>query len=172
MVERKRPRKSMIDELRDRLRIDRDELDISLEEQPELYYHVAQAHAHAVAEADAARLDRDEVVAKLDARIRKTFEAKGEKFTETKLSQELSLLPEAQEARRARVRAGEKVNDWQALKDAYHQRSFMLRELVALYIAQRHDAAMAGGSAEARGRLADDASERVATEHKRRRQRS
>lgn len=169
MVDRVKVKISPLQKLRDSLRIDRDDLDTALEEQPELYYHVAQAHATAVAEADAAKLDRDEVLAELDGKIRVAVEARGEKITENKIFQELQLLPLAQEARRARIKAGEVVNDWQALKDAYHQRSFMLRELVALYIAQRHDSAMAGGSAEARGRMSEEDSARASELRRQRR---
>jgi hypothetical protein len=169
MVERKRAQKNPLQELRDRLRIDRDELDVSLEEQPELYYHVAHAHAQAVAEADTAKLDRDQGLAELDKEIRAEFDKAGTKFTENRIFQELQMLPEARELRLTRYKALEVVNDWQALKDAYHQRSFMLRELVALYIAQRHDSAMAGGSAEARGRIAEERHEAASAERRKRR---
>lgn len=169
MVDRVKVKASPLQKLRESLRIDRDDLDTALEEQPELYFHVAQAAATSVAEADAALLDRDQVIAKNSKEIREGFLNSGEKATEARIQEEITLCPEVQRMRRARVAAGEEAGNWQALKDSYHQRSFMLRELVALYIAQRHDSAMAGGSAEARGRVADDRHEAASDLRRKRR---
>ena len=166
---RKKAQPTSLQGLRAQLAIDRDNLDKSLEEQPELYYHVAQAHAHAIAEADETKLDRDQGLAKFDREIREALDDEGERITENLISQRMHVMPEARELRLARYKALEKVADWQALKDAYHQRSFMLRELVGMYIASRHDAAMAGGSAESRGRISDAEYERLAVARKKRR---
>lgn len=139
------------------LHIDRDDLDSCLIEQPDRYYHVAAAHAAAVADRDVAKLDFDEVYAELDRTIRTEAEKAEKKVTEGSIQQEIKLERTYAEAKRKIVDLDAQVAALQALKEAFHQRSFMLRELVALVIAERSDMAGAGGAYEARARRAEAA---------------
>ena len=71
----------------------------------------------------------------------------------------LGLGKTYQTAKRKIVELEARVAALQALKEAFHQRSFMLRELVALTIAERSDQAGASGAYEARARRAAQAQE-------------
>lgn len=154
---------------RERLEIDRDDLDTCLIEQPELYYHVIQEHVEAVSERDAAKLDLEEAEAEADRKIRDDFDQSGEKITEARVQQELRLVPRLQELRRRLVKLTTAVNHQVALKEAYQQRSFMLRELVALCIHQGYDQGMSSGAAEATARRAQQNREAAGEERRRRR---
>jgi hypothetical protein len=145
------------------LRIDRDDLDGCLVEQPDRYYHVALAHSEAVARRDAAKLDFEHVVANLDVKIRADAAAANEKTTEAGIQRELQLDDLYVEAKKKHLEASAEVDRIQALKEAFQQRSFMLRELVALTIAERGDQAGAAGAYEARGRRVQEA-EQMRTE--------
>lgn len=130
--------------------IDRDNLDQCLMEQPEVYYHVAKAFAQAVSERDACKLNVEECLAKLDQELRSEALRLDEKLTETAIQNRLKTLPAIKSLRQSYMDRCKEADDWQALKEAFQQRSFMLRELVALFIAQRHDLAMEAGAGQAR----------------------
>lgn len=138
------------------LQIDKLALDDCLIEQPEVYYHVSEGVTLAVEARDAAKLDLDELMAKKDQEIRTKAAVDEEKLTETAIQNKLRGLPEIQEAQQDLLTTRKAADDWLALKEAFQQRSFMLRELVALTIAQRGDLALANGSNQARAVLADD----------------
>ena len=148
----------MIDTLehyRKYLVIDKDDLDKCLMEQPETYYHVSYAFAQAVAERDATKLDLEELQAKLGLDLRAQAIKDDEKLTEGSLQQKLTTMPKIQDLQRLRLEKTKNAESWQVLKEAFQQRSFMLRELVALYIAQRHDQSMEAGAGQARNSLAE-----------------
>lgn len=138
------------------LAIDKADLDSCLIEQPESYHHISQAFAQAVADRDATKLDLEELQAKLGQDLRTKAIKNDEKLTEGSLQQQLTAMPNVQKLQREFLEKRHKADSWQALKEAFQQRSFMLRELVALYIAQRHDTAMENGSGQARASLAEE----------------
>ncbi len=146
---------STLEHYRKFLVIDKDDLDRCLMEQPETYYHVSSAFALASAERDAVKLDLEELQAKLGLDLRDQAIRKDEKMTEGALQQKLTGMPKIQELQRKRLDKAKDAESWQVLKEAFQQRSFMLRELVALYIAQRHDHALEAGSGQARASLAE-----------------
>lgn len=143
------------DKLKTYLAIDKDDLDTCLMEQPSIFFEVATALANANAERDAAKLVLEEEQAKLDQDLRKQAERAGEKVTESSLQNKLRILPKIQELQAKFADSRHKAEAWSVLKESFIQRSFMLRELVALYISQRHDHAMEAGSGQPRAALAE-----------------
>lgn len=141
---------------REFLAIDKNRLDDCLIQQPEIYFHVATVFAHAVAERDALSLELEELQATLDQEFREKSVRSGEKLTEASIQNRLRTVPELQAIQRRLLNSKKLAGDWQALKEAFQQRSFMLRELVALVIAQRNDLALEGGAGQARVTLADE----------------
>ena len=151
-----------VDRLRDSLVIDRDGLGECLIEQPQLYYDVASAHVESVARRDALKLDVEEVQAKVDKRIRDEAATKDTKITEASIQQTLRLDLKVADVARRSLAAREESDRWAALKEAYQQRSFMLRELVALRISERGDIALANGAGQrSRSSVADAVVEHV-----------
>lgn len=144
-----------IDHWRQYLTIDKLDLDSCLVEQPETYWHVSHAVANAIAVRDAAKLDLEEIQAEEDKKLRDAASRSEEKITEAALQQKLRLVKRVQDAQRKFLDTRKEADEWLALKEAFSQRSFMLRELVAITIAQRHDHAMEGGSGQSRAKLAD-----------------
>lgn len=135
-----------MDRLRDSLVIDRDSIGDCLIDQPQLFYDVARGHAESVARRDALKLDTEEVQAEADRGIRAAAAVAGDKITEASIQQTLRLDPKVADLSRKGLSAREESDRWAALKEAYQQRSFMLRELVALRISERSDIAQAHGA--------------------------
>ena len=150
---------SELDRYRQHLAIDRNDLDTCLTEQPECHYHVSQACAIATAERDKLKLELEELTAKLGLDLRDQATRRDEKLTEGALAQKLTGTPKIQELQRALLTKRQEAESWGVLKEAFQQRSFMLRELVALFIAQRHDLALEGGAGQARATLASSVAE-------------
>lgn len=143
------------------LAIDRDVLDDCLMEQPQVYYDVSEACVRSTATRDQVKLEFEELTAQLDQDIRAEAVAKEEKLTEASLQNRLRTLPKIQEKQRELLAAKKEADDWQALKEAFQQRSFMLRELVALYIAQRRDVDLEHGAGQSRANLTAARAEQV-----------
>jgi hypothetical protein len=157
-MERKRPALSR-DNLRDQLSIDKDDLDTSLIEQPDLYYHVAECFSEAVADRDSAKLDLEQALAGLDEQLRQEAAAREEKVTEVLIQRRLATHPRIQELERSSLRLRAEVDKWQALKEAYQQRSFMLRELVQMLISRLSNVGLERGVNSSRGSLRDAVAE-------------
>ena len=67
----------------------------------------------------------------------------------------LCQLVVQQELQQKFLDARTEAESWLVLKEAFQQRSFMLRELVALFIAQRRDLDMEAGTGQAKANLAE-----------------
>lgn len=118
------------------LGIDPDDLDNSLMEHADIYYHIADAAVLAAARRDQCKTRLEIATAELDDQLRKAAQAKEEKITEALLEKRLRLQPRIQELTQEHLDLKVEADRWTALKDAFVQRSFMLRELVARQIAQ------------------------------------
>lgn len=139
-MDRATPKKpSPLEALQAQLKIDPDALDAALVEQPDLYYYVAENYVNAVARRDAVKLSIEQVTAELGEQMRKAAAAKDEKLTEAAITRKLADTPRLQEMEEQYLSLRLEADKWQALKDAYQQRSFMLRELVAIFVRRMGD---------------------------------
>lgn len=145
---------SLLAFLQKKLSIDKDDLDSALIEQPDLYYHVADAFVTAVAERDAAKLNMEQAIAELDKQFREAAAAAEEKVTETSLQRKIATTPRIQTLEKDLLRYRVDADRWQALKEAFQQRSFMLRELVSMYVRRLGDLTIERGSHDSRSALA------------------
>lgn len=148
-----------------------DDLDDCVSKQSELFQHVADAHAEAVAQRDAAELELEELQADADRRFREKAERDEEKVTEPLLKQRVKILPEIKAANRHYLELKARVNKWEALRKSFSQRSYMLRALVDLYSSRVHSSGAISGAksnmAEASRRiLAEKREERVRHQQK------
>lgn len=137
MVERER-RDLDRAELESALKIDDANLNACLVEQSGYFYHVAASTASANAHRDTLKLVLEEALADLDQDIRAKAIAEDKKLTESGIQNQLRQFPKIKELQRRCLEARLNAEKWQALKEAFSQRSFMLRELVALELAQVH----------------------------------
>ena len=147
----------VLERLRESLVIDNDAIGDCLIEQPQFYNDVASGHAESVARRDALKLEAEEAQAEVDRRIRAEASARGDKITEAAIQQQIRLDAAVADLARRGLAAREESDRWAALKEAYQQRSFMLRELVALRVSERGDIARAHGAGQYPGRTAADA---------------
>jgi hypothetical protein len=111
-----------------------DDLDTELIRQAQLYGHVGTLYAFAVATRDKKKHDLEVLEAKLDRDVRDQLESDGERVTENKVEAAIKLEPSHQRAYGEYLDARHYADEWEALKDAYRQRSYMLREIVNLRV--------------------------------------
>jgi len=142
-------------DFRDRLSINPDNLNEGLEEQSGLYYDVANAYAEAVAQRDAIKLDLEEKSAEIDQATRKKAEAEEAKITEAGVQQAIRMHKDIQALQRTFLDAKAAADSWGAMKEAFQQRSFMLREIVQLTLAQLHNLGLERGVQGAKVEMSD-----------------
>lgn len=128
-----------LDDIAARLAIDKHRLDDCLLEQPSLYYHVAAHYTRALARRDTLELDLKVRMADLDQDFRNEAAASDSKITEATIANKVKSAPEIVALQRLALDAKNELDQWTALKEAFQQRSFMLRELVSLYTTQYYE---------------------------------
>lgn len=153
MVERHRD----TDNLKSALRIAPDDLDSCLVQQPGLFYAVAEALSVATSQRDAMKLELEEAQAELDQqfRLKASDEDPKAKVREGDIESQIKLSPRIKQLQRRFLESRTRVDDLAALKEAYHQRSFMLRELVAVQLAHFQNLQVERGVASSRHQLGD-----------------
>lgn len=124
-----------IEELEAGLAIDRGNLDEALIQQPEIFYRVSEQLVRVTSQRDAAKQALIETEAEVDQRLRVKARTDEIKKTETEFASEKILHPDAKAARYKLNELTTQMGTLEALKEAYQQRSYVLKELTALYAA-------------------------------------
>lgn len=120
------------DEIKLRLRIDRNNLDGEWVEQPQLFHDVCEGAAYAVSRRDQLKNEVKQVDAKLANRLRKKLAEEG-KVTKDMLEARVEAHEEHTEAVKLYSTAAFEVDQWAALKEAFGQRLKALEYLVDLF---------------------------------------
>lgn len=131
-------------ELRSSLRIDKHSLDDECMRQPVLYQEISEKHVFANAERDGAKEKLAAIDAKLADKIRKAWNAAGDKYSETRVGDAVQLEPEhiaAYDYWSALVRRASYLGTLVASVD---QRGKMLRELGSLFVTGYFDRVVSG----------------------------
>lgn len=123
------------EELKSYLEIDKYALDDEISTQAVLYQQVAENYARWVSRRDAAYENVKVVDASVSLALKTAALKAGTKLTETTVASEVLLSTEHMEAVDAHLKAKEQADRNAALKDAFNQRCYMLRELGELFIA-------------------------------------
>lgn len=128
---------AIVAEIRGLLKIDKFDLDNEAAIQPELYFRVAEAQRRASFVAFRAKEDLVAVRASVYRKVRAEL-AKDEsvKVTESLIENGIVTDPEMKAAQRDRQKAEADADMLMSLKDSMQQKSYMIRELVELYMAQ------------------------------------
>jgi hypothetical protein len=127
-------------DLQDNLAIDKSVLDDEVIRQPVLFYTVSEMLVDALAERDAAKEELGSVDADLDGIWRRKLAKDGKtKVTEAMVANHVQLSAEHEKAFATYLTAKTKADRLTALKEAYQARSYMLRDLVALYSANYYE---------------------------------
>ncbi len=139
------------------LKIDRDDLDSAIIQQPDIFYRVSEAYVTARDSVEVAEENLGRVDAELDLEFRTSAEKKNEKTTETRIKSQIIIDPRhigAAELYREAKLATEKLG---AMREAFSQRSMMLKELTNLYVAGYFTTSSARGSAKQQAEAAANA---------------
>lgn len=123
---------SDLDEYQARVRINRDDLDTELAQQPECFANVSRQWTLAISRRDAASQKVKRIRAKLYLKLRDDL--KDEKPSETTLSSHIEIDPEFKEANKVLMEATSECSQWEVLKDSFIQRSYALKDLVNLFV--------------------------------------
>lgn len=154
--------KLTLDEAKDALRIEGDDIDRMLIEHPQLFHYVADAYELAVDRRDALKLELDELLATTDEDVRAEAHASGERMTESAISNRVRSAPEIQRLYRKHLSAKTEAARWGALKAAFEQRSHALRHIVDRATAQLFSQGVQRGTGALRARRADETRDRMA----------
>lgn len=128
-----------LEELQQQLAIDKSVLDDEVIRQPVLFYTISEQLTDASAERDAAKEALATIDAGLDNKWRKKLAATNAKVTETMVANHVLTDPEHEQGFVDYLEAKIKADKLLALKDAFQQRSYMLRDLVSLYSANYYE---------------------------------
>jgi hypothetical protein len=124
-----------ISDLQEQLAIDKSVLDDEVIRQPVLFYSVSEMLTDALAEKDGAKEDLAVVDADVAFKIRKGLSKGTARVTDKVVESHVLTSPEHEKAFTAYLNAKTRADKLTALKDAFQQRSYMLRDLVSLYSA-------------------------------------
>lgn len=119
--------------LESKLIIDRNDLDTALLEQCQLFYDVSTALVEATAERDATKEELERTYAKVSHEIRSAHSGE-KKPTEGLIDSQIRLDEQYQMVSNQYLVTVENAAMLMALKQAYEQRSYMLKEMVQLYM--------------------------------------
>lgn len=124
-----------IEALKQKLKIDKSRLDDEVAQQPMLFYEIAEQFEQASAEADFAKEQLATADAGLDGKIRIDLSRSEDRITEAMVRNGVQLDKKHEAAFKSYIEAKTRAGELAALKDAFRQRGFMLRDLVGLHSA-------------------------------------
>jgi len=134
-----------LEELQHGLRIDKHDMDTCLIQQPQLFYRVSDLYARATADRDSYKVDIETAEAELFSQFRRQLldeeeqdvednKKKGSRVTDTAIKSKVAASKRMIDLHRKYLNAKERADSLAALKEAYQQRSYVLKDLVALYV--------------------------------------
>jgi len=141
----------LLEDLEDGLQIDEHALDEALQQQPDLFYRVSKHLAVLTSRRDAAKMSVAEAEAQADGLIRREIQkqldvdaraaekkksgSRRPENTVQAIEAMKRLDPDVQDAMDDFLALNAAVGQFGALKEAFQQRSYVLKDLVSLYIA-------------------------------------
>ena len=138
-MSRPKPKKdNQLEEFRDLLQIDRNNLDDELIGQSSGFFRVSEAQVLASSKADELKEALALVDADLDAIVRQELDDKNEKDTVAKVQAGINTHPDHIEAMDDYLASHLEANQLRAMKDSFSMRSSMLKNLVELICTQYH----------------------------------
>ena len=126
----------MIEQLKKFLEIDKLSLDDEIIRQPSLFYQVSEAYVEAVGERDTLKEQLASTDAEIDGEIRSNAKTR---ITDTAVKNLVQCDADHEKAFKAYITAKVKADQLGALKEAFQQRGYMLRDLASLYVANYFD---------------------------------
>lgn len=128
-----------LNDLQKNLAIDKMVLDDEVIRQPMLFYEVSDQLTDALAERDAAKEELAVTDAELDNSWRRKLAKVKDRVTDKVVLSCVMTSSDHEKAFKTYLQAKTRADRLLALKEAFQQRSFMLRDLVALYSANYYE---------------------------------
>jgi hypothetical protein len=125
----------LLEELEEGLQIDEHALDEALQSQPDLFYRVSKQLAILTSRRDAAKQGVTLAEADAQARIRRERSKNDEKVTDKAVEADVRRDKEVERAQQEFLTLNSMVGQYGALKEAFQQRSYVLKDLCGLYVA-------------------------------------
>lgn len=125
-----------LEEAKKLLRIDKNSLDTMCVQHPELFFEVSDMCTYAIAYRDKTKEDMDQMWSTVATKLRKA-----EKITDKAVQELVSIDPAYIKAKNEFLDAKHEAERWSALKDAFMQRSGMIRSLCDLFVTGHYNIA-------------------------------
>lgn len=144
----KNPQSPTLQDLEPGLLIDENRLEQACARHPDLFYRVSKRLTHEISLRDMAKEQLANVEAETDARIREEAaeDEDAKKLTEKEIESRKRLDSAVKKWRDQYLAYSHSVAQWTALKDAFLQRSYMLKSLGELYVANYYSDTSTGGA--------------------------
>lgn len=127
-------KKFTIQDLEFGLNIDQDLLEEECATHSESFYHAAKEYALTVSRRDFAKQALAELTAEIDAQLRYEADRADEKTTEPAIAASKLRNLAIRTAQKELLELSRDVGEWGALKEAFEQRSYALRDMVQLWL--------------------------------------
>ena len=144
------------------LEIDEDDLDRCLVEQPGLFFHVSEEVTNADSHQRLLTLELKELKAEIENEVRETAKQLKDKLREDDIKNQVTLDPDVKKLERELEAAITRSEKAQKLEDAYLQRSYALKEKVAVELHRMAQLGVERGASSARYREAERIEGRLA----------
>ncbi len=138
------------DELHNKLRIDKHDLDSEVEQQPELYGEVAEASALSKSQVESLEEQIKELEADLDTQARADADTEGNRITENAIKAIIASDKDRKSMVIKLLNAHHLQRRLEALTTSFRHRSYALRDMVDLYLASYYSSRSASGMREER----------------------
>jgi len=129
------------------LKIDRNALDDALVRQPSLFLSVSQGYVEAVSERDEAKEDIAVTKAEVSLDVRTKLDAEGSKSTEAIVTAMVEIDKRYRTVMKIYLEAKKEADRLLAMKEAFQQRAYVLKDLATLYVAGYYGDSVVRGSA-------------------------
>ncbi len=136
------------EEFKSYLQIDKDALDDEIVQQPSLFYRVSETYVQVASKRDALKEQLARVDAELDAEVRDDLDKSDAKVTEAIVKNQVQCSLRHEQAFKAYLAAKEEADLLTAMKEAFHMRGYMLRDLVQLHVANYFENSAIRGTAQ------------------------
>ncbi len=124
-----------LDFYRDRLQIDRNALDDELASQSQLFWEVGEGYVLCTGKRDALKVEVSRLHSQLGLTERLALAEAGLKVTEASIEERVLTNADMIAVGNSYLTAKANADTWATMKESYTQRSYALKDLVALYIA-------------------------------------